>query len=69
MFDKTIIRKELQNLTDEHPNYDKFDFDLIIDSYQVIDGFFVFRVEDCAFFFSDNVLMDSCPGYFCEVEI
>lgn len=51
-------------MNEKNPNYDKYDFDLIIDAYQVVDGFYLFRIEDCAFIYSDNTLMDCCPGYF-----
>ena len=64
MFDSEIIKEILKEIL----NYEDVDLDEIINNYEVIDGFYVFRYNNDAFFFINNTLIDSCPGYYA-VEV
>ena len=62
MFDKEVIKEKKKKI---FRNSNKsVNFDEVIASYTVKEGFYVFRVDDDAFFFTENTLMDCCPGYF-----
>lgn len=62
MFDKEIVKEKLKEIYKSNSN--EINWGAVINSYTIVDGFYVFRVEDNAYFFTENTLMDWCPGYF-----
>ena len=64
MFDREIIKKELQQTTKEID----VDLDAVIDNYTMLDGFYCFRVGVNAHIFNNNEFIDSFPGFFSREE-
>ena len=65
MFDREIIKKELQETVGNDVN---IDLDEVIDNYTMLDGYYCFRIGYNAHIFQDNTFIDSFPGFFTEKE-
>lgn len=66
MFDRDIIKKELQ---ESIGNDENIDLDDVIDKYTILDGFYCFRIKDDAHIFNNNEFIDSFPGFYVNEEV
>ena len=67
MFDKEIIKEKLRP-TANSTGLD-LDLDEIIEDYEIIDGFYVFRVNNNAEVFQENNYVESWIGYYAPLGV
>ena len=63
MFDKEIVKRELEECIG---NDIIVDLDEVIENYTVLDGFYLFRINNDGHLFNENTYIDSFPGFFAK---
>ena len=63
MFDKEVVKRKLRELVITDLSGD-VDLDKVVDNYEVVDGFYVFRIGENGHIFQNNNFIESCPGLY-----
>ena len=61
MFDKDVVKRELRDKVIVKET-GSVDLDEVVENYEVVDGFYVFRIGEDGHIFQNNNCVESCPG-------
>ena len=62
MFDKEIVKQELEPIVQGL----NIDLDKVVDEYEIIDGFYVFRILEDAEVFQESNFIESWVGFYAS---
>ena len=67
MFDREIVKEKLKPTVQSTGL--NLDLDEIVDNYEILDGFYLFRVKNNAEVFQENNYIESWIGYYAQVGV
>jgi hypothetical protein len=65
MFDKEVVKRELRDKVIVKET-GSVDLDEVVENYEVVDGFYVFRIGENGHIFQNNNFVESCPGLYAS---
>ena len=65
MFDKEIVKRELRDKVIVKET-GSVDLDEVVENYEVVDGFYIFRMGENGHIFQNNNFIESCPGLYAS---